>query len=393
MNCKTIHKSFSERLDDRLPSERRRLFDDHVAACADCGRRWREYETFFLAVRSLPGPHTDRPAPLPQSTRAFGAANRRVSPVFWMSTAASVIILLGFVARVAYDLGRNLDEPRTGPPVSDGNREVSSNLAGLPVKLPSKQAGGLFSRYHNTLSHLGAIVDMGAAAGNPDVIDLVDETFDELPVAEDAARLVKLDRFSLGDFEDKVHRLATDGGQWIDEVSKLMRTKDLDRRACLEEARRRIVDLRLADNLRDLQLVAKSFEPEPFELRRRRGGADDVAVQILRWHVLQDQRRAFEIFSQSRPMLEPRGLARILGAFSSNIRVISGSNGESSVLIEVGGNADADMNALLEPWLPGTSGPIMPLRIRTVVPGKIQEPPKAPKPSAPVIPGVRIVHG
>ena len=43
MTCKQAQQSFDERLDERLTESQRAVFDEHVAACAECRREWQAY--------------------------------------------------------------------------------------------------------------------------------------------------------------------------------------------------------------------------------------------------------------------------------------------------------------------------------------------------------------
>jgi predicted anti-sigma-YlaC factor YlaD len=43
MSCKEIKRKFDERLDGRLSKSDRTVFDEHVAACADCRQEWQAY--------------------------------------------------------------------------------------------------------------------------------------------------------------------------------------------------------------------------------------------------------------------------------------------------------------------------------------------------------------
>ncbi|HGY92491.1 MAG TPA: hypothetical protein ENK43_15090 [Planctomycetes bacterium] len=321
MDCTRARERFSVAFDGCMPSEQQERFQTHLRSCEACTEAWREFADLFFAVRCLSGVETDKPAPYPPSTVAFRAHPRR-SPWAKTAIAAGLLVVLGGVGFLAFDLGRR-DEGME--PVSRISAEkVSSDSDEKPVDallagLPKKSAGQRLSRFHRTLAHLGALTDLGAAARTPEIVDVIQESLNAFPVEADALVLEQMDRESLGDWKARVHHFAGEGHRWVTSAESVLADESASPEVRLAQLKRLTNDQGLEEQLAEIRRLAGLYDPMPFELRLAK--ADTVApiLEGLRCRILDNRQRATFIIRQA---LRSRNGDRRLIRLSSPLSVL-----------------------------------------------------------------------
>ena len=141
MDCQAARGSFSEYLDQRLPSEQRSMLEDHLALCQECRDEWRAYQRVFNSVAGIREEPALREFTLPREAPGRLDRSSLSLPGFdWARArvAASILVLLAVSHVAVFEWARGGDEvelpeprfprverePRVGEarlvPVSDG---------------------------------------------------------------------------------------------------------------------------------------------------------------------------------------------------------------------------------------------------------------------------------
>ncbi len=367
MDCTGAKERFSVAFDGCMPPEQQESFQAHLETCQACSEAWREFTDLFFAVRCLSGIETDRPAPYPPSTMAFRAHPRR-SRWTKAAMAAGLLLVLGGVGSLAFDLGRR-DEPadatsriaaEKAPPVIE-EKPVDALLAGLP----KKPAGQRLSRFHRTLAHLGALTDLGAAARTPEIVDVIKESLKAFPVEADAVVLEEMDQASLGDWQARVHHFAGKGHRWVTTAESVLADESVSPEVRLARLKRLTSDQGLESHLAELRRLAGLYEPMPFELRCAK--ADTVApiLEGLRYRILDNRKRATLVIREAlRTKRGDRRLIRLsspLSVLFSGPRVRTRANDSRrtrTFVIEFSSKGSSgvqqrELEGALRSWFPG----------------------------------------
>ncbi|MCA9320807.1 MAG: zf-HC2 domain-containing protein, partial [Planctomycetes bacterium] len=197
-HCETTRKGFSERFDDRLSSERRVQLDGHLAHCDPCRRAWAEYQTIFMAVRSMPGLHLDAPPPFPESAPSFVRPVQRKWSRGQVSAVAGLFLaLIGVAGGLAFQLDRERKaRGLQSPPLESAFLDTPKDV--MLASMPDPAAGRVLSRAHNTMAVLGALSEFGSRRSGSEVLDVVTSGVDCLPIDDDADSLLQMNQEDLG---------------------------------------------------------------------------------------------------------------------------------------------------------------------------------------------------
>lgn len=232
MQCHDTELWFSLAFDGRLDDEERGQFESHLDQCASCAGDYAHYESLFGAVRALPSSTTDRPVPIPATSRSFAGGAEAVSlwrRVAQMGAVAGLLVAVGFGAYGLGTASRPADQdlnstPIANAPIAPSNSETITG--GVPAKMP----GSYLHRLVRGTKNLGLMVESAGNSGPAKSEDadralrVIDDYVQRTTLGQDAQRLRAFDANSLRGYTEPVHAFARDVTSIVDEARRELRS-------------------------------------------------------------------------------------------------------------------------------------------------------------------------
>ncbi|MGI8846832.1 MAG: zf-HC2 domain-containing protein [Candidatus Dormibacteria bacterium] len=131
-----VQQQFSEAFDGDLKDKDRVAFDAHLAACAACADRWREFRTVLDAVHSLPVARMPRPVVLPAAPPLAPGREGLLGRLRARAGGPTIAIaaMLAAVMVLAVGIGVNrLRQPAVGTPVAARGDGGSAKAGAAPA--------------------------------------------------------------------------------------------------------------------------------------------------------------------------------------------------------------------------------------------------------------------